>query len=102
VRSATATYRNIAATQTCNAAKPTCPTPISTSTPYQNIQDETEYLDEEDELDQSPIRPTLGRSEGCDQLEGRGCGAPPPRLRPPPVVLLLSSDIEINGGVRDG
>ena len=44
--------------------------------------------------DQSPIRPTLGLSEGRDQLAGRGSAAPPPRLRPPAVVLLLSSDIE--------
>lgn len=55
----------------------------------------TKYL----ELDQSPIRPTLGLSEGCDQLEGRGSAEPPPRLRPP-VVLLLLSDIEIERCMR--
>ena len=59
-----------------------------------NIQNKANYL-EEDEPDQSPIRPTLGFSAGRDQLEGRGSAASPPRLRPPPDVLLLSSDIEV-------
>jgi len=50
------------------------------------------HLDDEDP-DQSPMRPTLGAAAGRAQSDGRGSAPSPPRVRPAPVGLFPLSDI---------
>lgn len=45
---------------------------------------------DEEEFDQSPIRPTLGPEDWRAQLSGKGSAGPPPRVRPEELLSLLS------------
>lgn len=51
------------------------------------------HLDDDDDPDQSPMRPTRGADAGRAQSDGRGSAASPPRVRPIPVDLFPPSDM---------